>query len=213
MRTGKDPCVRRFRRPRGGREQSEQRTHDVALVIGDLRGGGTQRVLTRLASEWATRGLRVCVVTLAESTGDKYQLHPAVDRVALNSVGESRSKIVALISNARRLFRLRGALRLTNAPVIVSFLTTTNVLTILAAAGLAARVVVSERNDPEKQQLRWPWPLLRRLVLHICGFGHSQHSRRAGMASQLRSSLQTSARTKPRGANHRSLFVIETGKR
>lgn len=163
MRAEKDPpCVRKLRRPPNGREQSEQRTHDVALVIGDLRGGGTQRVLTRLASYWATRGLRVCVVTLAESTGDKYQLHSAVDRVALNSVGESRSKIVALISNARRLFRLRGALRLTNAPVIVSFLTTTNVLTILAAAGLAARVVVSERSDPEKQQLRWPWPLLRR---------------------------------------------------
>ena len=162
MRPGKDPCIRQFRRPRDGPERSEQRTHDVALVIGDLRGGGTQRVLTRLANDWATRGLRVCVITLAESAGDKYKLHPAVDRMALKSVGASRSKIVALISNARRLFRLRRALRLTNAPVIVSFLTATNVLTILASAGLAARVVVSERNDPEKQQLRWPWPLLRR---------------------------------------------------
>ena len=162
MRPGKDPCIRQLRRPRDGPERSEQRTHDVALVIGDLRGGGTQRVLTRLANDWATRGLRICVITLAGSAGDKYELHPAVNRVALNSVGASRTKIVALISNARRLFRLRRALRLTNAPVIVSFLTATNVLTILAAAGLAARVVVSERNDPEKQQLRWPWPLLRR---------------------------------------------------
>ena len=162
MGAGKDPCVRQFRRTRDGRERSGQQSHDVALVIGDLRGGGTQRVLTRLANDWATRGLRVCVVTLAGSAGDKYELHPAVDRVALNSGGASRSKIVALISNARRLFRLRRALRLTNAPVIVSFLTTTNVLTILAAAGLAARVVVSERNDPEKQRLPWPWPLLRR---------------------------------------------------
>ena len=162
MRPGKDPCIRQFRRPRNGPERSEQRTHDVALVIGDLRGGGTQRVLTRLANDWATRGLRICVITLAGSAGDKYELHPAVNRVALNSVGASRTKIVALISNARRLFRLRRALRLTNAPVIVSFLTATNVLTILAATGLAAHVVVSERNDPEKQQLRWPWPLLRR---------------------------------------------------
>ena len=162
MGAGKDPCVRQFRRPRDGRERSKQRSHDVALVIGDLRGGGTQRVLTRLANDWATRGLRVCVVTLAENAGDKYALHPAVDRVALNSVGASRSKIVALISNARRLFRLRRALRLANAPVIVSFLTAANVLTVLAAAGLASRVVVSERNDPEKQRLRWPWPLLRR---------------------------------------------------
>ena len=162
MRPGKDPCIRQLRRPRDGPVRSEQRTHDVALVIGDLRGGGTQRVLTRLANDWATRGLRICVITLAGSASDKYELHPAVNRVALNSVGASRTKIVALISNARRLFRLRRALRLTNAPVIVSFLTATNVLTILAAAGLAARVVVSERNDPEKQQLRWPWPLLRR---------------------------------------------------
>ena len=49
MRTGKAPsCVRQFWRPRNGREQFEQRTHDVALVIGDLRGGGTQCALTRL---------------------------------------------------------------------------------------------------------------------------------------------------------------------
>ncbi len=162
MGAGKDPCDRQIQRPRGGRERSKQRSHDVALVIGDLRGGGTQRVLTRLANDWATRGLRVYVVTLAESAGDKYALHPSVDRVALNSVGVSRSKIVALISNARRLFRLRQALRRANAPVIVSFLTVASVLTILASAGLASRIVVSERNDPEKQRLPWPWPLLRR---------------------------------------------------
>ena len=65
MRVANDACARQFRRPRNGPERSEQRTHDVALVIGDLRGGGTQRVLTRLANDWATRGLRICVITLA----------------------------------------------------------------------------------------------------------------------------------------------------
>ena len=136
--------------------------HDVVLVISDLRGGGTQRVLTRLANIWTTKGLRVCVVTLSGSDGDKYALYPAVNRITLNAVGVSRVKITALIFNARRLFRLRQALRLANAPVIISFLTTTNILSILAAIGLPTRVVVSERNDPERQRLPWPWPLLRR---------------------------------------------------
>lgn len=162
MSVGETACTQGFPRPRSGREKSERRTHDVALVIADLGGGGTQRVLTRLANDWTTRGLRVCVVTLAESAGDKYALHPAVDRVALNAAGVSGAKFIALISNARRLLRLRRALRHADARVIVSFLTTTNILTILAAAGLPARVVVSERNDPERQHLPWPWLLLRR---------------------------------------------------
>ncbi len=162
MSTGETACTQKFPRPRGDRGNAERRIHDVVLVISDLGGGGTQRVLTRLANDWTAIGLRVCIVTLSGSDGDRYALHPAVDRVALNAVSISSGKLTALTANARRLFRLRQALRFADAPVVISFLTTTNILTILAAAGLPARVVVSERNDPERQQLPWPWPLLRR---------------------------------------------------
>ena len=138
------------------------RTHDVTFVISDLRGGGAQRVLTTLANTWTDRGLRLCVITLAGRNGEKFSLHPAITRMTLNLVKESKSMLLALFANLRRLFQLRRALFRADAPIVVSFISTTNVLTILASIGLNSRIVVSERNDPEKQPLNWPWSTLRR---------------------------------------------------
>ena len=137
-------------------------SHDVTLVVSDLRGGGAQRVLSTLARAWATRGLRLCVITFAEKDSDKFIVHPKITRVSLNLVGQSRSTMFALVANVRRIYLLRKALRRANAPVVVAFITTTNILTILASAGLHSRIVVSERNDPNRQPLDWPWSTLRR---------------------------------------------------
>jgi len=46
--------------------------------------------------------------------------------------------------------------------VVVAFLPATSVLAILACRGLDRRVVVSERNDPDRQVLQYPWAWLRR---------------------------------------------------
>ena len=138
------------------------RSHDVTLVVSDLRGGGAQRVLSTLASAWATRGLRLCVITFLDKNNDQYALHQKITRISLNLVGPSSSTFSALFSNIRRIYLLRKALRYANARVIVSFIATTNVLTILASMGLGTRVVISERNDPSKQPLDWPWDALRR---------------------------------------------------
>ena len=138
------------------------RTHDITFVISDLRGGGAQRVLSMLANSWTDRGLRLCVITLADRGSDRFSLHPATTRVTLNLVKESKSVLHAFFGNLRRLLQLRRALLRADAPIIVSFISTTNVLTILASIGLSSRIVVSERNDPEKQPLNWPWSTLRR---------------------------------------------------
>ncbi|MEQ8964371.1 MAG: glycosyltransferase [Azospirillaceae bacterium] len=50
------------------------------------------------------------------------------------------------------------------APVVLSFLTRTNIMTILATRGRTCRVVVSERNDPDLQELDPAWSKLRRLT-------------------------------------------------
>jgi glycosyltransferase involved in cell wall biosynthesis len=44
---------------------------------------------------------------------------------------------------------------------VISFLAKINVLTLLATRGLAVPVVVSERNNPERQRIRGTWSWLR----------------------------------------------------
>ena len=66
-----------------------------------------------------------------------------------------------------RVRYLRRLFVRTRPDVVVSFLGATNVMTVAASAGLGHRTVISERNDPAKQQLRPPWEELRP-ILYPC---------------------------------------------
>jgi glycosyltransferase involved in cell wall biosynthesis len=59
---------------------------------------------------------------------------------------------------------LRRRLRLIAPDAVLSFLTQTNILTLIAARGLPTRVVVSERNDPNRQHHNLRVVLLRNLL-------------------------------------------------
>lgn len=134
---------------------------DLAMVVADLGAGGAQRVVLRAAEALIARGYRVAVVTLAGPQSDFYTLPPGVARLSGGGVGVSRNRLIGLWRNVERILALRRALRETGAATVLSFVTQTNVLTILASFGLRTRVVVSERNDPQRQHLSRLWKLLR----------------------------------------------------
>jgi glycosyltransferase involved in cell wall biosynthesis len=160
-------------------QKARSRPHDVALVIHSLGGGGSERVLTTLANAWATAELRVCIITFSDGNTDRYALHHKITRLFLNHPKHSKSLkfsrtllnpvkqsklrvLLALCYGIRQTRLLRKSLRTADAPVVLAFLTATNIMTILASTGLDSRVVVSERTDPSMQSLDWPWGILRR---------------------------------------------------
>lgn len=57
--------------------------------------------------------------------------------------------------------KLRQLLEVAPPPRILSFLTKTNILTTLATWDLPSKVIISERNDPDKQHLEPLWEELR----------------------------------------------------
>lgn len=63
-----------------------------------------------------------------------------------------------------RVRSLRRVIRSINPDAVLSFLTQTNILTILATRGLAVRTLVSERNDPRLQKTRRRVAFLRKLT-------------------------------------------------
>jgi glycosyltransferase involved in cell wall biosynthesis len=138
----------------------------IALVISDLGSGGAQRVLVQLAEAWMKTGRKVTVITLAEPEQDFFRLPAGIGRIALSGIGQSRTPLGALWANFVRIKRLRRALRATQAPVAIAFITPMAVLTLLAALGLHVRVVVCERNDPERQSFGAIWNALRRFTYH-----------------------------------------------
>lgn len=135
---------------------------DLCMVIADLSPGGAQRVFSQLANAWASRGRRLCVVTLSPVEEDFFQLAPQIRRISIGGQSDSRGLIAALGANYARIRRLRSALKQSGAQTVLSFVGVMNILTVLATRGLGLTVAISERNDPARQSLGRLWDFLRR---------------------------------------------------
>lgn len=133
----------------------------ITLVISTFSAGGAERVMTVMANYWAERGEDITLITISPQSTDWYQLHSRVKRVGLDVLSNSAHIGQAVRDNVRRIIRLRRALRRAHPDVVVSFLGTTNVLTLMASRGLGIPVVVSERNDPREYSIGLAWSVLR----------------------------------------------------
>jgi len=138
----------------------------AAFFIYDLRAGGAQRVLACLANALADAGRDITIVTLTGEEPPHFALSAAVRRIALDVHGRPPlpGALGRVAGFLRRWRAMRSVLKTSRPDVAVAFVGPTNLLLILAAIGLrtGCRIVISERNDPNIQRLRWPWDSLRR---------------------------------------------------
>lgn len=135
----------------------------LTLVIAAMGAGGAERVLSIMANHWATRGHIVTVLTFDDGTQPPfYRMDARVRCTALDLVRASRGALEALAQNLWRIVRLRRALRAIRPDAVISFMTETSVLTLLAARGLGVPVLVSEHSDPWRFPLGRSWAWLRR---------------------------------------------------
>lgn len=141
--------------------QKIKETFDLCVVITDLGAGGAQRVLMHLLPVWA-RQYRVTVITLSEAENDFFQLPKGITRFSIDGIKTSTHRLQGLWRNLQRVMALRRRIKFVNAPVVLSMLCATNILTVLATRGLPIHVVISERNDPSRQSFGVIWNQLRR---------------------------------------------------
>jgi GalNAc-alpha-(1->4)-GalNAc-alpha-(1->3)-diNAcBac-PP-undecaprenol alpha-1,4-N-acetyl-D-galactosaminyltransferase len=69
-----------------------------------------------------------------------------------------------VLNNFRRVRVLRAAIRASRPHVIISLMSETNVLTLLATMGLDVPVFVQEQIDPHQHSIGKAWSLLRRWI-------------------------------------------------
>lgn len=133
----------------------------MALVISSLGAGGAERVIITLANQWAASGHSVTLLTF-ERPGSHpyYPLDPRVSLQQLDLVASER-RLHTLGQSLRRIFALRSAIRACAADVVISFLAKINIITVLATRWMDVRVIVSERNNPERQTVSPVWRWLR----------------------------------------------------
>lgn len=135
----------------------------VTMVISNLGWGGAQKVMVTMANYWAARGWQVTLIAL-DVHPSYFQLAPAVTLVMLDLSEESGNVMGGLARNIGRIATLRRALRASRPDIVISFLSSANVLTLLASRGLGVPVIVSERSDPRRNDLPRIWRMLRHLA-------------------------------------------------
>ena len=140
----------------------------VILVIGSLSCGGAERALIDMADFWKASGWEVTIATWSDSqAADFYPVGRGIERVALerNYANQSASRFQALPRMIACMLRLRRLIADQKPDAVLSFIDASNVLTLLASAGLRARVVVSERTNPAQYTtISSLWRLLRPLT-------------------------------------------------
>lgn len=136
----------------------------LTLVIATLGRGGGERVASILASAWAEQGNQVTLLTMERGEKPSYSLHSSVTLVPLELLALSRNPLEAVWRNISRIRVLRRAIRESHPEVVVSFMDSTNVLTLLATRGLGKPVIISEQTDPLLYDIGRAWNLLRKLV-------------------------------------------------
>jgi glycosyltransferase involved in cell wall biosynthesis len=133
----------------------------IALVISSLGAGGAERVMITLANHLAARGWAVTLLTFERpGTRPYYAVDPQVTLRQLDAVASER-RWRSLRQSMRRVLALRRALRALEPDVVISFLAKINIITVLATRGLDIGVIVSERNNPERQAAHPIWRWLR----------------------------------------------------
>jgi glycosyltransferase involved in cell wall biosynthesis len=138
----------------------------IVLVILDLRVGGAERDLCRVAS-FLVKDYKVTLVTLIapKQKNSFYPLDPMVNLVQLDLMRSLKDtlgfwrRIKELWLRPFCILRYRAALKCLHPDVVISYLTKANILTLFATRGLSVPVIVSERIDPAYHRLGFFHPL------------------------------------------------------
>jgi glycosyltransferase involved in cell wall biosynthesis len=160
----------------------------LTLVISSLERGGAERIISVLAGAWVERGNQVTLITFDDAEEPAYPLHPEIILKSLRIPNEVAPNIVyALYRNVRRVQRLRRLIRQSKPNVVISFLGFPNIITLLATRGLGIPVVVSERANPQYDELK---PIWKRLGLLLYPHAAAVVCQTSAMVAQLQQKMK-----------------------
>lgn len=120
----------------------------IMFHINSLGKGGAERVVSLLADEFVKSETEVVIATEWYSE-DEYELNPKVKRVHVG-LDETQEKASRLQKQWLRIVHLRKAIRQEKPDVVLSFCVKANYRAMMASMGTRIPVIVSVRNDPQK---------------------------------------------------------------
>lgn len=160
----------------------------IAFVLQGLGAGGSEHIVSQLCNHCAATGWTVTLIAFEDPAARPYYHHdPAVRILPLGFKPERRGALASIAAMRARQAILRKAFAVAKPDLIVSFLTRTNILSVLAVRGMGIPVIVSERNNPALQRVGPVWGALRRWA----------YPRAAGLVTMTAGAMRYFANARP----------------
>ena len=113
-----------------------------------------------MANYWAKAAHQITLLTFDDKNTPHYHVPESIQWHALNIASQSNSWIDGLINNLKRIQVLRKFILQSEPDCVISFMSSTNILVLLATRFLSCKVLISERNYPKhnkKNRKTWFW--------------------------------------------------------
>jgi GalNAc-alpha-(1->4)-GalNAc-alpha-(1->3)-diNAcBac-PP-undecaprenol alpha-1,4-N-acetyl-D-galactosaminyltransferase len=119
----------------------------IAFIIYSLDSGGAERVVTTLANHFV-KSYNVTIITIINKPSF-YALDTTINlKYCVDKVTSSKHIFGALINNLKLMSKIKGHLKNQKIDIALSFMTTSNVLSVLASRALKIPCIISERSNP-----------------------------------------------------------------
>jgi glycosyltransferase involved in cell wall biosynthesis len=136
----------------------------IAFIIGGLRVGGAERVITLLANKFSEKqDFQVTIITLTKGEVF-YRINKKINLVEIDrQKNESRSILKRFSNTFTSIYKLNSILKKGKYVTVISFLSEPNIRTIIASklAGIP-KVLISERSEPNFT--KGVWNILRNMI-------------------------------------------------
>ena len=121
----------------------------LTLISSSLNVGGAERVMSIIANYWAAKGWQITILTFDDGSEPPfYALDKRIDYRPLGIANREGYNIATVMDNLRRIRILKKAIVASRPNVAISFVNTTNIMTLLACRGLKIPTIVSEHVYP-----------------------------------------------------------------
>lgn len=114
----------------------------ITFIIGSMRRGGAERVISLLANHYAEKNWEVNILTLLNNKV-QYKLHSNVNVIDFSS------NLSRILMFPKWVYSIRKYFIENNPDKVVSFVARINIITLLSSLGLDLDIIISERNDPK----------------------------------------------------------------
>lgn len=137
----------------------------IKFILPGLSAGGSEHVVSFVANRLAQSDFDVSILSFELSGSKPYYKTDERIRIDYLDVPIGKRGPMGVLSDiVRRVLRLRAIFKEQRPDMVVSLLTRSNVIAVLAATGLNIPVIVSERNNPLRQKPGIVWQILRRFA-------------------------------------------------